>query len=74
MQRAAREVVKEAALKAFVTANVQTGENNSSPQQTVEKSGDIRKRQLDDPELKCLFRGWGIAKGGGRISVGKIII
>ena len=31
----------------------QTGENNSSPQQVVEKGGDIRKHQLDDPELKC---------------------
>ena len=37
----------------------QTGENNSSPQQKVEKNGknlNIRKRQMDDPELKCIMR------------------
>ena len=33
----------------------QTGENNSSSQQAVERGGDIRKRQLDDPELKCIM-------------------
>ena len=36
----------------------QTGENNSSTQQAVEKGGEnlnIRKRQLDDPELKCIM-------------------
>ena len=33
----------------------QTGENNSSPQQAVKKGGGIRKRQLDDPELKCIM-------------------
>ena len=36
----------------------QSGENNSSPQQAVEKGSEnlkIRKRQLDDPELKCIM-------------------
>ena len=36
----------------------QTGENNSSPQQKVEKNGknlNIRKCQMDDPKLKCIM-------------------
>ena len=56
VQRVGREVVKEAVLKAFKTANRQ-GKTIVVPNKVVKngKNLNIRKWQMDDPELKGIM-------------------